>query len=78
MWQVQASGFGVRGVLALHMVALRGWVGFRWVVVRDRSPGWGLCCKCSSPYVRFKGVGGFGLLMFEEVLGAFMALMFLL
>ena len=36
-------------------------------------PGWVLCGKCRSPFVRFDGVGGFGWLMFE-VFGAFMAL----
>ena len=37
-------------------------------------PGWVLYGKCRSPFVRFKGVGGFGWLMFEEVFGAFMAM----
>ena len=36
-------------------------------------PGWVLCGKCRSPFVRFKGVGGFGWLLLE-VFGAFMAL----
>ena len=35
-------------------------------------PGWVLCGKCRSPFVRFNGAGGFGWLMFE-VFGAFMA-----
>ena len=33
-----------------------------------------LCGKGRSPFVCFKGVGGLGWLMFEEVFGASMAL----
>ena len=37
-------------------------------------PGWVLCGKGRSPFVRFKGVGGLGWLMFEEMFGASMDL----
>ena len=36
-------------------------------------PGWVLCGRCSNPFVRFKGVGGFGWLMSEKMFGASMA-----
>ena len=37
-------------------------------------PGWVSCGKGRSPFVRVKGGGGFGWLMFAEMFGASMAL----